>query len=199
MIFVLKRSASSPSLLETESNHSSEKDLQSPAFPEANKLLHDSDSNLHKIIQDGSNFERNKEDKMARWNVASNRPDSLISKSTDILGSTSKPRTNSVDFSLSPESSESSVHDELTELPSVRKARGHTISVVPPDRSHDDSRLTTARDTGRGGINPSFVFLQLYFGGMLNSGQELPILLPQSDVSFTNQRIIPLDFSPVWY
>jgi hypothetical protein len=37
-------------LLETESNHSSEKDLQSPAFPEANKLLHDSDSNLHKII-----------------------------------------------------------------------------------------------------------------------------------------------------
>jgi hypothetical protein len=199
MIIVLKRSASSPSLLETESNHSSEKDLQSPAFPEANKLLHDSDSNLHKIIQDGSNFERNKEDKMARWNVASKRPDSLISKSTDILGSTSKPRTNSVDFSLSPESSESSVHDELTELPSVRKARGHTISLVPPDRSHDDSRLTTARDTGRGGINPSFVFLQLYFGGMLNSGQELPILLPQSDVSFTNQRIIPLDFSPVWY
>jgi hypothetical protein len=51
------------------------------------------------------------------------------------------------------------------------------------------NRLTTARDTGRGGINPSFVFLQLYFGGMLNSGQELPILLPQSDVSFTNQRI----------
>jgi hypothetical protein len=37
MIIVLKRSASSPSLLETESNHSSEKDLQSPAFPEANK------------------------------------------------------------------------------------------------------------------------------------------------------------------
>jgi hypothetical protein len=185
MISVLKRSASSPSLLETGSN-SSEKDLQSPAFPEANKLLHDSDSNLHKIIQDGSNFERNKEDKMARWNVASKRPDSLISKSTDILGSTSKPRTNSVDFSLSPESSESSVHDELSELPSIRKARGHTISVVPPDRNHDDSRPTTARDTGRGGINPSFVFLQLYFGGMLNSGQELPILLPQSDVSFTS-------------
>lgn len=173
---MLKRSTSSPSLLETGNNHSGEKDFMPSPIADSNKLLHDSESNLHKTVVDGPKV---KEDGM-NLSLVSNRP-SNISKSTNILSPTSPNTVNLPQLSLSPESSESSAQDELPDLPAFKKQRGHTISVVTPERGHEER--SGAKDAGRGGINPSFVFLQLYFGGMLHHGGEMPLLLPQSDVS----------------
>ncbi|XP_063445540.1 tuberin-like isoform X1 [Mytilus trossulus] len=175
IISMLKRSTSSPSLLETGNNHSGEKDPMPSPIADSNKLLHDSESNLHKTVVDGPKV---KEDGI-NLNVVSTRP-SNISKSTNILSPTSPNTVNLPQLSLSPESSESSAHDELPDLPAFKKQRGHTISVVTPERGHEER--SGGKDAGRGGINPSFVFLQLYFGGMLHHGDEMPLLLPQSDV-----------------
>lgn len=95
-------------------------------------------------------------------------------------------------FSPSPASSEcSSTHDEVSELPAIRKTRGHTISIVTTatesksDQMFSGTRpkVTPVKESGRGGVNPSFVFLQLYHGGMLNHANEKPLLLPQNEVN----------------
>ncbi|XP_021346642.1 tuberin-like isoform X7 [Mizuhopecten yessoensis] len=92
-----------------------------------------------------------------------------------------------LDLSQSPDSSEtSSLQDEVTDLPAFRKLRGHTISIVTTDSKGEEkyvqgrSKVITPKESGRGGVNPSFVFLQLYHGGMLHQGNDMPILLPDN-------------------
>ncbi|KAK3091724.1 hypothetical protein FSP39_022166 [Pinctada imbricata] len=93
-------------------------------------------------------------------------------------------------MSPSPANSEaSSAYDEVSELPSIRKVRGHTVSVAQPSKdsrlreevSGLKSKVVGVKDAGRGGVNPSFVFLQLYNGGLLSNGSDAPLLLPQSE------------------
>ncbi|XP_033750286.1 tuberin-like isoform X2 [Pecten maximus] len=91
-----------------------------------------------------------------------------------------------LDFAQSPDSSDtSSLQDEVTDLPAFRKLRGHTISIVTDSKGEDNyvqgrSKVITPKESGRGGINPSFVFLQLYQGGVLHQGNDMPILLPDN-------------------
>lgn len=89
--------------------------------------------------------------------------------------------------SPSPSSESSSLHDEVKELPDFRKARGHTISVVQSGREGLRSAARSSnKDSGRGGISPSFVFLQLYYDGVFNSATSnasAPIIIPQNEVS----------------
>lgn len=77
----------------------------------------------------------------------------------------------------------SSITDSVSELPNVRKMRGHTISVM--SSAADESKGSRGRDLSGspGGINPSFVFLQLYHGLLAQSSTEAPIQLPSNDVS----------------
>lgn len=174
---MLKRSTSSPSLLETGSNHSSEKDLQTQLLSDINKQYHDSDSHLHKAGIDGTSISTS----MDRNHLSASRPTNLTSKSSEVISSSSKLNlAHSAEYSLSPGSSESSAHDEVPDLPAFRKPRGHTINVIPQDRGHEEK--TGVKDSGKGGNSPSFVFLQLYFSGLLHAGQEMPILLPQTEV-----------------
>ena len=80
--------------------------------------------------------------------------------------------------------------DEVAELPNIRKVRGHTVSIVQPSKDSQikdevlglKSKVSGVKDTGRGGVNPSFVFLQLYHGGALHHSNDVPILLPQTEV-----------------
>ncbi|KAK3596585.1 hypothetical protein CHS0354_015120 [Potamilus streckersoni] len=99
----------------------------------------------------------------------------------------------------SPASSDASSNlDEVSELPNVRKLRGHTVSVVS---AFDTQHRGTLRDTGsvdssnkeptKLGLNPSFIFLQLYHSGILQAGNETPILLPHSEM--TERSIKMLD------
>ncbi|XP_060063486.1 tuberin-like isoform X4 [Ylistrum balloti] len=91
-----------------------------------------------------------------------------------------------LDLAPSPDSSEtSSLQDEVTDLPAFRKLRGHTISIVTDTKGEEKfvqgrSKAITPKESGRGGINPSFVFLQLYQGGVLHQGNDMPILLPDN-------------------
>jgi hypothetical protein len=90
--------------------------------------------------------------------------------------------------SPSPSSGSSSLHDEVKELPDFRKARGHTISVVQSGREGLKSGRSGMKDPGKGGISPSFVFLQLYYDGVFNSASSnasAPIIIPQNEVSFS--------------
>ena len=90
-------------------------------------------------------------------------------------------------LSPSPASSEaSSTQDEVTELPNVKRLRGHTISVVTPAskliKSMPVSQGSSSTESTRVGVSPSFVFLQLYHSGALNAGNDLPLLVPSNEV-----------------
>lgn len=95
-------------------------------------------------------------------------------------------------LSPSPASSEaSSTLDEVGELPSnLRRHRGHTISAIQQSSDQTDqgsakglgSKSTGTNDTTKVGINPSFVFLQLYHSGQLHVN-EPPLLLPNNEVN----------------
>ncbi|XP_046568318.1 tuberin-like [Haliotis rubra] len=84
-------------------------------------------------------------------------------------------------------SQDSSVQDEVADLPPVKK-RGHTISVMSP--AQDVRQLEDTDPKGgkagrskefRGGVSPSFVFLQLFHNHPLFSGSDTPVLLPQTE------------------
>ncbi|XP_063961204.1 tuberin-like isoform X1 [Lytechinus pictus] len=77
------------------------------------------------------------------------------------------------------------------------RPRGHTVSIMVRRDRHKgqqgDSRSRrtsdtkhrgsfTQRDTFRSGINPSFVFLQVYFSPLFTEGAERPIAIPLSQV-----------------
>ncbi|KAJ9583770.1 hypothetical protein L9F63_021894, partial [Diploptera punctata] len=68
-----------------------------------------------------------------------------------------------------------------------KRDRGHTISVMSPVRkpridwnSVRKDNSPRNRDTPRSGINPSFVFLQLYHTAHFGSTPEKPLLVPQT-------------------
>ncbi|XP_071106055.1 tuberin-like isoform X2 [Haliotis cracherodii] len=84
-------------------------------------------------------------------------------------------------------SHDSSVQDEVSDLQPVKK-RGHTISVMSPAqdvRQSDDTDPKGAKGGRskefRGGVSPSFVFLQLFHNHPLFSGSDTPVLLPQTE------------------
>ncbi|KAK7072996.1 Tuberous sclerosis 2-like protein, partial [Halocaridina rubra] len=66
----------------------------------------------------------------------------------------------------------------------MRRGRGHTISDMNPAsrklpfKASIASRNMNSVKEAKGGISPSFVFLQLYYNGCLGSGSERPVLLP---------------------
>ncbi|KAL3877536.1 hypothetical protein ACJMK2_035233 [Sinanodonta woodiana] len=99
----------------------------------------------------------------------------------------------------SPASSEASSNpDEVSELPSVRKLRGHTVSVVSALDTHHRGILhdkgnvdSSTKESTKHGLNPSFIFLQLYHSGILQAGNETPVLLPQNEM--TERSIKMLD------
>ncbi|XP_047476530.1 tuberin-like isoform X2 [Penaeus chinensis] len=66
----------------------------------------------------------------------------------------------------------------------MRRGRGHTISDMNPASRKLHSRasiaakkMSTSKE-GKGGISPSFVFLQLYYHGGLGGGSDRPLLVP---------------------
>lgn len=90
-------------------------------------------------------------------------------------------------LSPSPVTSEASSYvGEMPDLTIPRPRRSHTIAVAPSELRLQSEGLDVHqiryKDNMRGGISPSFVFLQLYHGGMLHSGNETPVLLPQNEV-----------------
>ncbi|XP_042230186.1 tuberin-like isoform X2 [Homarus americanus] len=66
----------------------------------------------------------------------------------------------------------------------MRRDRGHTISDMNPAsrklhlRAAAASRKNNSSKDLKGGMSPSFVFLQLYYQGSLGGGKERPLLLP---------------------
>lgn len=94
-------------------------------------------------------------------------------------------------LSPSPASSDtSSTQDEVGELPSgIRRVRGHTIAVVQPSGSPSEhgaskvfsSKSSISNDSSKVGVSPSFVFLQFYHSGQLQTN-EMPFLLPNNEV-----------------
>ncbi|XP_030839899.1 tuberin isoform X2 [Strongylocentrotus purpuratus] len=80
---------------------------------------------------------------------------------------------------------------------SSSRPRGHTVSIMVhrdrPKGQQGDSRSRrtseakhrgsfTQKDSYRSGINPSFVFLQVYFSPLFTEGAERPIAIPLSQV-----------------
>ncbi|WAQ96556.1 TSC2-like protein [Mya arenaria] len=98
-------------------------------------------------------------------------------------------------LSPSPASSEaSSTMDDVADLPAyLRRARGFTVS-GPSSSSHAREGFghklhilgvgqgvgTGLKDSSRVGVNPSFVFLQLYHTGQIQVN-EMPLLLPHNE------------------
>ena len=76
--------------------------------------------------------------------------------------------------------------DPSTLPPIVFRDRGHTISVMSPvkqSREWDSVRRGNSprvKDTTRTGINPSFVFLQLYHTAHFGTTTEKPLVVPQT-------------------
>ncbi|KOC65846.1 Tuberin [Habropoda laboriosa] len=75
----------------------------------------------------------------------------------------------------------------LPPLPLPFRDRGHTISVMSPVKKSrgewDNIRRGNSprvKDTPKTGINPSFVFLQLYHTAHFGSPSEKPLLVPQT-------------------
>ncbi|GFO23355.1 tuberin, partial [Plakobranchus ocellatus] len=85
------------------------------------------------------------------------------------------------------EEESNSYQDEVPELITMKR-RGHTISVMnaSSDIRHSDdldSRFKSSASTkdGKGGLNPSFVFLQLYHCHPLLQSHECPLKVPDTD------------------
>ncbi|XP_013385066.2 tuberin [Lingula anatina] len=78
----------------------------------------------------------------------------------------------------------SSFNDEIHALPVIsRRPRGHTLSVMDNLESGRDSGRGIGREAVKNGINPSFVFLQLYHSAFFGaSKEEKPLVLPQNEV-----------------
>ncbi|XP_070579524.1 tuberin-like [Ptychodera flava] len=87
--------------------------------------------------------------------------------------------------------------DELSQEDAVhplRRPRGYTVSVMSPAKHVQDiqpkesqseikkKRSSTFREIHRSGVNPGFVFLQLYNSPFLSMGEERPRLLPSNQV-----------------
>lgn len=84
------------------------------------------------------------------------------------------------------ESCPSSYQDELPELMAVKR-RGHTISVMsaPLETRHTDDmdsrfKAATGNKDSKAGLNPSFVFLQLYYCHPLVQSQDFPLKVPDT-------------------
>ena len=167
----LQRSNSSPSLLGSSGDN-----------------LDPRDSHSEITIMDNLLVSRKEE-------LANDKPDSSMLSSKlqhprdlPVRPSTPNNEVTSPDCA-SPSSEASSLHDEVRELPDFRKSRGHTISVVQSLREGLKSGGSGAKDSGKGGINPSFIFLQLYYDGVFSSATNNPtgpLLIPQNDVSHIN-------------
>ncbi|KAJ8319018.1 hypothetical protein KUTeg_004109 [Tegillarca granosa] len=185
---MLRKSTSSPSLLSSSSDTLDQRDSLSETV-------------VINLNRDGAEPERTvsmeslkqKDDKKIVWmEVNSSRPVDLPLKDGQGKEIAKMKKSSSIEnvlihqISPSPVSSEtSSIHDEVAELPAFKRARGHTIASGMERRStdlaHMKYRTTGIRESIKGGINPSFVFLQLYHGGFLHSGNDMPLLLPESE------------------
>ncbi|XP_071489878.1 tuberin-like [Diadema antillarum] len=75
------------------------------------------------------------------------------------------------------------------------RRRGHTVSIMvrrrdwqkaqqvdTRSRRPPDHKPTAQRDSYRSGLNPSFVFLQVYFSPLFNEGADRPVAIPLSAV-----------------
>ncbi|XP_067671125.1 tuberin-like isoform X1 [Haliotis asinina] len=87
----------------------------------------------------------------------------------------------------SSSSQDSSLQEEVADIPPAKK-RGHTISVMSPAQDVRQSEDTDPKGGKggrgkefRGGVSPSFVFLQLFHNHPLFSGSDTPVLLPQTE------------------
>ncbi|CAL4134917.1 unnamed protein product [Meganyctiphanes norvegica] len=81
----------------------------------------------------------------------------------------------------------------------MRRGRGHTISDMNPASRKLQVRAAVAarkisnqQKENKGGISPSFVFLQLYYHGNLGSGPERPLLVPQAPEMQRALRVLDL-------
>lgn len=96
------------------------------------------------------------------------------------------PRTDKKPEKIRPTSIDKSNQMDAS-IPPMRRDRGHTISVMSPVSK---PRLDTVRRTGsprprdapKSGINPSFVFLQLYHAAHFGNGAEKPLLVGSSQM-----------------
>ncbi|KAH9503979.1 Tuberous sclerosis 2-like protein [Bulinus truncatus] len=83
-------------------------------------------------------------------------------------------------------SNSSSLQDEVPELRQLKR-RGHTISVIhsASDIRHDDvdgrSQGSSGVKDNKTGLNPSYVFLQLYHSHPLIQSQEVPLKVPETE------------------
>lgn len=196
---MLKRSNSSPSLLSGSADNVDMKEsISDMALVDVNRAERDG---THGSNTQSPHLHRDENETASNATSQSSHPKSanLSLSLSDNYGHRLPPLTNlsqpsspvkafhhHLDLAQSPDSSDtSSLQDEVTELPAFRKLRGHTISIVTDAKSEDKfqqgrSKVITPKESGRGGINPSFVFLQLYQGGVLHQGTEMPILLPDN-------------------
>ncbi|CAL1542795.1 unnamed protein product [Lymnaea stagnalis] len=82
------------------------------------------------------------------------------------------------------ESSTSSLQDEVPELRQMKR-RGHTISVMSTAaadaRQADEFQGSGSAKDSKTGLNPNYVFLQLYHSHPLVQSQEQPLRVPQTD------------------
>jgi hypothetical protein len=130
-------------------------------------------------------------------NVKQMVSESVTSNETSVSDSVTKEYTSMLTRQLSPSpvsSESSSILDEVGELPTnLKRHRGHTVAATQSTSSQSNVSVPPGAkgqgsDSGRVGISPSFVFLQLYHNGQIQVN-EAPILLPNND---TTERAIKM-------
>ncbi|KAG1709737.1 Tuberin [Nymphon striatum] len=86
---------------------------------------------------------------------------------------------------------------DSSSLEPMLRGRGYTISVMTPaegNTSQEYPRSTTNREIYKTGINPSFVFLQLFHNCFFGSKMERPLMIPKNEAM--SRAIKCLDLIP---
>lgn len=89
-------------------------------------------------------------------------------------------------------------------IPPMRRDRGHTISVMSPVskpkldavRRNTTSGPRSVKEAPKSGINPSFVFLQLYHTAYFGNGTEKPLLVGSSQLVQRALKVRHLQLNP---
>ncbi|KAG8194110.1 hypothetical protein JTE90_003050 [Oedothorax gibbosus] len=129
-----------------------------------------------------------------------------------LLSTDREPKQSTFESSAESERSHMAVNEELASgsskqsslskqaqqqppMPSSFRDRGHTISVMSPNRPTGSENLAKAPEVSqRSGISPSFVFLQLFHNSSFGPATYKPLLLQQTE---TNTRALTvLDHIP---
>ncbi|XP_035825381.1 tuberin isoform X2 [Aplysia californica] len=139
---------------------------------------------VHRSTSTGKSFEPKKsvQRTMSEDLAGKKRPEALnlLSSHTKVFDRAA------VEDSPNESSTPSSLQDEVPELRQLKR-RGHTISVMSPAgqvRHSDDydGRLQSGGPKdAKGGLSPSYVFLQLYQCHPMVQNQEVPLRVPDND------------------